>query len=83
MFQEVLDWITAESSGDHTIEIVTDNMLDQVIHRCQHPSKITNKISTSQQNINITNKSHLMQIVAENDHVAVMFYEKGDERSEK
>ena len=24
-----------------------------------------------------------MQIVAENDHVAVMFYEKGDERSEK
>jgi len=49
--QEVLDWITAESSGDHTIEIVTDNMLDQ--------------------------------IVAENDHVAVMFYEKGDERSEK
>ena len=29
-FQEVLDWIAAESSGDHTIEIVTDNMLDQV-----------------------------------------------------
>ena len=29
--QEVLDWIAAESSGDHTIEIVTDNMLDQVI----------------------------------------------------
>ena len=28
--QEVLDWIAAESSGDHTIEIVTDNMLDQV-----------------------------------------------------
>jgi len=49
--QEVLDWIAAESSGDHTIEIVTDNMLDQ--------------------------------IVAENDHVAVMFYEKGDEKSEK
>ena len=38
---------------------------------------------TSQQNVNITNKSLLMQIVAENDHVAVMFYEKGDERSEK
>lgn len=49
--QEVLDWITAESSGDHTIEIVTDNMLDQ--------------------------------IVADNDHVAVLFYDKGDDKCEK
>jgi hypothetical protein len=47
----ILSWITAESSGDHTIEIVTGNMLDQ--------------------------------IVAENDHVAVLFYEKGNEKSEK
>ena len=51
--------------------------------------------TTSQQNINIivivddskisTSRTNhfLMQIVAENDHVAVMFYEKGDERSEK
>merc|ERR1719427_1200482 len=49
--QEVFSWITAESKGDHTIEIVTGNMLDQ--------------------------------IVSENDHVAVMFYEKGEEKSEK
>ena len=42
--EEVLGWIVNESSGDHTIEIVTDNMLDQ--------------------------------IVAEHDHVAVVFYKK-------
>ena len=41
----------AESRGDNTIEIVTDNMLDQ--------------------------------IVASHDHVAVIFYTKGDEDSEK
>jgi len=49
--QDILGWIMAESSGDHTIEIVTDNMLDQ--------------------------------IVATNDHVAVVFYIKGDPKSEK
>jgi len=49
--EEVLGWIVNESSGDHTIEIVTDNMLDQ--------------------------------IVAEHDHVAVVFYKKGDVASEK
>jgi len=48
--EEVLGWIVNESSGDHTIEIVTDNMLDQ--------------------------------IVAEHDHVAVVFYKKGDAASE-
>ena len=45
MCQEVLDWIAAESSGDHTIEIVTDNMLDQVI---------VTKILFRLHNINIT-----------------------------
>jgi len=48
---EILSWIVNESSGDHTIEIVTDNMLDQ--------------------------------IVADHDHVAVVFYKKGEESSEK
>ena len=42
--EEVLAWIVGESSGDNTIEIVTDNMLDQ--------------------------------IVADHDHVAVVFYKK-------
>jgi len=49
--EEVLAWIVNESSGDHTIEIVTDNMLDQ--------------------------------IVADHDHVAVVFYKKGEDSSEK
>jgi len=49
--EEILSWIVNESSGDHTIEIVTDNMLDQ--------------------------------IVADHDHVAVVFYKKGEESSEK
>ena len=49
--EEVLGWIVNESSGDNTIEIVTDNMLDQ--------------------------------IVANHDHVAVVFYRKGQEESEK
>lgn len=49
--EEVLAWIVSESSGDHTIEIVTDNMLDQ--------------------------------IVADHDHVAVVFYKKGEDSSEK
>jgi len=29
--EEVLGWVVNESSGDHTIEIVTDNMLDQIV----------------------------------------------------
>ena len=49
--EPVLQWIVAESSGDNTIEIVTGNMLDQ--------------------------------IVASHDHVAVIFYKKGEEDSEK
>jgi len=49
--EEVLGWVVNESSGDHTIETVTDNMLDQ--------------------------------IVAEHDNVAVVFYKKGDDASEK
>jgi len=49
--EEVLAWIVGESSGDNTIEIVTDNMLDQ--------------------------------IVADHDHVAVVFYKKGEDSSEK
>jgi len=49
--EDILSWIVNESSGDHTIEIVTDNMLDQ--------------------------------IVADHDHVAVVFYKKGEESSEK
>ena len=48
--EEVVRWIVAESTGDNTIEIVTDNMLDQ--------------------------------IVATHDHVAVVFYKKGEEESE-
>ena len=48
--EEVVKWIVAESTGDNTIEIVTDNMLDQ--------------------------------IVATHDHVAVVFYKKGEEESE-
>lgn len=63
-YQEVLSWITAESSGDHTIEIVTGNMLDQVLGA----------------GLGVINSP---QIVAENDHVAVMFYEKGEEKSDK
>ena len=47
----IMRWIVTESTGDNTIEIVTDNMLDQ--------------------------------IVASHDHVAVIFYTKGDEDSEK
>jgi len=49
--EEVLAWIVSESSGDNTIEIVTDNMLDQ--------------------------------IVADHDHVAVVFFKKGEDSSEK
>jgi len=49
--KEVLAWIVSESSGDNTIEIVTDNMLDQ--------------------------------IVADHDHVAVVFFKKGEDSSEK
>lgn len=45
-----MEWIVAESTGDNTIEIVTDNMLDT--------------------------------IVANYDHVAVVFYKKGEEESE-
>merc|ERR1719412_282713 len=48
--EAALEWIVAESSGDDTIEIVTGNMLDQ--------------------------------IVASHDHVAVVFYRKGDSESE-
>ena len=48
--EAALEWIVAESSGDDTIEIVTGNMLDQ--------------------------------IVASHDHVAVIFYRKGDSESE-
>ena len=29
--EEVLGWVVNESSGDHTIETVTDNMLDQIV----------------------------------------------------
>ena len=48
--EEVMGWIVNESSGDHTIEVVTDSMLDTM--------------------------------VAAHDHVAVIFYKKGDEASE-
>ena len=47
---KIMEWIIAESSGDNTIEIVTDNMLDT--------------------------------IVANNDHVAVVFYKKDEEESD-
>ena len=60
----MLSWITSESSGDHTIEIVTDNMLDQVI--CSSKARAC-----------------VLQIVSEYDHVAVVFYDKGDEKSDK
>lgn len=48
---KIMEWIIAESSGDNTIEIVTDNMLDT--------------------------------IVANNDHVAVVFYKKEEEESDR
>ena len=48
--EKIMEWIVAESTGDNTIEIVTDNMLDT--------------------------------IVANYDHVAVVFYKKGEEESE-
>ena len=48
---KIMEWIIAESSGDITIEMVTDNMLDT--------------------------------IVANNDHVAVVFYKKNEEDSDK
>jgi len=49
--EEVLDWIVGESSGDHTIESVTDSMLDA--------------------------------LVRDYDHVAVVFYTKGDPASQE
>ena len=42
--EDILLWIVSEASGDHTIETVTDNMLDI--------------------------------LVAEHDHVAVLFFDK-------
>ena len=29
--EEIMKWIVSESTGDNTIEIVTDNMLDQIV----------------------------------------------------
>lgn len=49
--EDILLWIISEASGDHTIETVTDNMLDI--------------------------------LVSEHDHVAVLFFDKGDTESEK
>lgn len=47
----VLEWIMGEISGDHTVEVVTDAMLDR--------------------------------LVAQFNHVAVLFYDKDDETSEQ
>lgn len=65
--EEVMKWIVSESTGDNTIEIVTDNMLDQIVANHDYVAVVFYKKDQDESEEFIEKLEHIDDEANEND----------------